>query len=644
MACNQFPWLGCPDCCTHRLIDSAASVAWSLNADSAAYCEKCRKTVIESCYAGGTYYLLVYWQSADIQVHNSVQAWSSSGDKLWETEISTGTANTSGCITSDGTNVWASINPTSTKIWRLDATSGTIEDDSPMSGGLTPNGLTASGGSVYVAHAWQDIAEDGNGFVSLWFDGVVLDRFGAATCDTSPVAYCVSEAGGAVFVGHGFYSTDDFGIDGECCVPGFVSRYESGVLKWISPYDLSDEIDDIDPVLIKVSGDTIYWVIRGTPFYGTMDVDDGQVKVAKVLDFGSGGECGDEPAITDMDADGSNIWITACRWAYVLDATGTIDATRPHVSLADYVESFPFANVLRTVACDGAGNALIGGKAVKCAVSDLETKTEHDASCADVVACDPHEWCHPADCGIIATNGRVAIAECARDKWPPCNGSLHVEGDGCETFSEDRPVTGVGCVDGTWTWSAVSAVECAAGVPRWEWGLSYTCDGGPVVEFQYGGVDADVTNVELVCDGPNGYAAIYFDWSTEDAGSCCEGSMSGCGAMNADECAVSFCGCDGVPKSLTATLSGCHSTTVAMAWNGTGFSGTFDCSGCTATVFLECTGDVPQIGTRAPGCVACESSGSASVTCSPFEATRTFSLGGGCGCCAGGSLTVTITE
>lgn len=555
----------CCGCCTHRLFDPA--VVWSDNVR-----ERCGDgtttrpgpAVIAAAFASDVYYLLV---DAPRQLpdttweHDYVaQAWSAAGAKLWESAVLATTAGLTGLgrIASDGTSVWAIVWNDGDTIFRLDASDGSTLYSGAMPGGTTYDVAAKGDGTAYVAHEFTSDG-DGDGYVSVFDDGSIVDRFGgtatdAGRCGSTSTAYSLAVDGSTLYVGSSPWLTSDFADAGDenCCTSGRVARFDSGVLKWLSFPGAGQDggIHDSDRILVSHANGTVFAANVGyaasleTELWALED-EWGVPQWGQSLDMVAG-DCGGVAAITDLDADDSYVWVTACRWLYQLNHAGAIQAAVPHATDAEG-DSNTLMQPLLAVAADGAGNAMAGGRAVKCDVYESESRTKTDWTCgawSQDCRDTPPDYCHTNECGSVSTNGRIALDVCTPDQWPPCLGSGYISWN-CGSGVETR----------TFEFSAA----CDTGTGDFAWGGSFTggsvtvtwvCGVGPTVDVVIDGCDVTMTSTTFTCDGPLGYAAVYYRF-TLDCESC---SGDGCGAMNDDACSDpnAWC-CDPSPRPETLT-------------------------------------------------------------------------------------------
>lgn len=585
MGCGKaMPWLGpCRDCCTHRLVDGTPDVVWSKNAGVGTLCDRCDETVFDAWHHAGVFYLLTATKCDSgvptVNSRNRVQAWDSDGDRLWVSPLLNDTEqSTAGRVASDGTHVWVTVGGGTPLVYRLDPADGAIEytstEFSYSINYLCPDGA----GKVWLAHLYQSDG-DGDGFVSLWADDVISDRFGGAGVGGGATAYSIVADSSALYVGHNLYATTEFAA--EYCTPcGFVSRYDEGALIWISCGRISNLSPYTDPAstfplvpLIALEGGVVYFAFYDGSGYGAMETLAGKPQWIREIDRAIPiAVCGgrSEP-IRDFDAGGGFLWIVVNRWLIQLDTSGNVLDSVPHSDTNIGKNACQFWQ-LNCVTSDGTG-ALFGGQAVACENPENDEQDSTAVAAAECDAgvdanwCSPHDWDEVNDCGSLTTTGRRRVGGCTLAQSPPCEGPVVVNyicGETSVSATVDTVASGESCDE------FVSWAGSGSGIDIL---ITVNCDGSAEVDLSIDGCTITGTTATLNCDGPFGYAAVEFTF-TGDCGDC---DLNGCGVLFGEECepdgGIMICCDDPFPTSLTATLSApscaaLHGVTIPLAYVG----------------------------------------------------------------------------
>lgn len=682
--------LPCCDCCTHRLF--TPSIEWSADVWRG-HCGDSQEAipypqaVVDSWYHDGVYYLLAEipktWESGlwGLRWRYRAEAWSDAGERLWKSDwlfemTDPGVSPTRtprGCIASDGSTVWVAVMDNAataqSTMFRLDADDGAILFEGAAGLNQTPPlevwALLPDAGGVLIGH---QTTGSGTAFVSTWADDVVTPVVGPPDdIATDSTAFSVQHdaESGAYYVGHSVFFTRTFanGTEGDCEKAGFLSRYDGGELTWLS-YPSSGDTEagtGVERPLVRLIGETLFFadalLYRDGPTFarrtfGAVEIAWGVPEWFRYLEREVDDDDPCHLAITDFDGDDDSLWLSACRFVVQLDHAGVVVEAVPHVP-QDAIH-YDGSQVL-TVAADGAGNALAGGIAAKCAVTDDEDRTSAALSCAAYSpgcelgeAVEP-EYCHVHECGSTSNNGRVAIDECDPEQWPPCEGPGMIQWN-CGSGSETRTLTFVS--------------ECMTGGRRWVGAFSggsvtidWICGSGPTVEVVLTGCTVTITSVTYECDGPLGYLNVSYTFDL-DCGDC---TGSGCGAFGSEDCEIGgpiqdVCGCDEIPRTLTATITNTNCDTdydglqITLEYDegSTDWSGSttapngktvglrMGCNNISGLSGVDCTVNFLSLGMGDP----------AWVCGPPFEATFAGASITGTGCCdgAGSTVDVVITE
>lgn len=575
---NRMPWLGCRDCCTHRLVDGTPEVVWSENSGCDCPCPRCTETVFDAWHHGGVFYLLTATKCDSgvptVNSRNRVQAWDSDGERLWVSPLLNDAeiADAAGRVCSDGTNVWVSVGGGSPFLYRLDPADGSIEYTS-IEFTYSINYLCPDGaGSVWLAHEYLSDG-DGDGFVSLWSDGTFSDRFGG---NGSATAYSIDLSGDTLYVGHNLYTTTEF-ADEYCTPCGFVSRYDEGTLVWISCGRVSNLSPYTDPAstfplvpLVALEGGVVYFAFKDGSGYGAMETVAGEPQWIREIDRAIPiAVCGgrSEP-IRDFDAGGGFLWIVVNRWLIQLDTSGNVATSVPHSDTNIGKNSCQFWQ-LNCVTSDGTG-ALFGGQAVDCDNPENESQDSSAVAGADCDEgtdanwCTPRDWDEVNDCGSLTTTGRRRVGGCTLAQSPPCEGPVvvnYVCGETTVSETIDTIASGEDC-EGSVSWAGSSDTVDIV--------VTINCDGTAEVELTIEGCTITSTTATLNCAGPFGYAAVDFTFT----GTCDGCDLSGCGILHGEDCeiGVSTDCCGSVPESLPVSMSStfcsyANGVTGTATWN-----------------------------------------------------------------------------
>lgn len=699
MTCQGVPPC-CDQCCTHRLFDP--EIDWSESVVNKQICGAgldAAPTVVDSWRNGDyVYFVAEIPRLVDGVVRFGYRAekWSKTGTRQWKTAILFTTTDTgfndqdrtkAAAICSDGTTVWVAIaendltgSPTGlSKVWRLNASTGAVAFAGAAGAGdsLTVYSMAPTGdGKVYIGHGLAT----GYYWVSTWDDDTLTDRFGVFGAVPGGGDFYVSSIvpdGSDIYLGHTVIGTDRFGPcqadPCDLCGPtGAVSRWNGDrELVWLSYGGSQAKIAKV--------GSTVFVAALNSPVYGALDDEWGDPEWFRQLDVTEDDDaCGMQ--ITDIDADASHVWLSACRYVVQTDHLGIEEAFVPHVHEDDipfWNESpyTPNGNQVLTVAAIQDGTAVGGGRANLC---DPETPLEPEERTTSEVTCDDEAtdfctssvpgpgcggggslgednlcyaqtnvgWCNINQCGVVSTNGRVAISECTdHEQWPKCSGPGIITYTDCndEVVTETLRFSSH-CVDGGWRWFT-----------SWDGGsLAFTvpCDGsfGPDdIDLVIDGCTTTVDTATITCDGPLGYASMEFTFS----GSCSSCNINGCGAFGAEECepAEDLCGCTEVPDTLYATLTNvlfcecADATVVTLTRDGSTWSGSTAFGGCggkTITVDLTCNPPDWELAITITDCTVLVNL-PLTVNCDPLEISAIVNVPFCCQIAAGNSFEITIT-
>lgn len=644
MACPGPP-LCCDECCTHRLF--IPEIEWSDNV----FGKRCGRPLlaapaVTASYRDGDYVYLVAevprLVDGVVRYGYYAEKWDKDGTREWRsdrlfTTTDTGFIDTdrskATAITSDGSHCWVAIAENDatgglSKMFRLDALDGDVlfEGEAGASDELTIYSLAPTGGGkVYLGHQGGRGVGFGYDFVSTWDDDTLTDGFGLVVGSGESIyVTSIVPDGTDIYVAHTFAFTDRFGdCQGDpcdlCIVGGSVSRFDAErKLVWISPAGTQ-------PKICK-SGSKIYVACTGTTVYGQLDDEWGDQDWFRSVDLPTipFNSCG----LRDIACDDNFLWLAGCRHIVQTDHDGILTSAVPHV----HEDDIPFWNVLPytpngdqvfAVSAMQDDTAVGGGKANLC---EPETPLDPEELFTEEVACDPEandfcstsipgvgggcgggevlgpdnvcygpdniQWCNVNQCGTKTTNGRVKISECEdREKLPPCEGPGAIKYTDCDDVLQNPTFRFAShCVDGGWKWFG-----------EWDGGtIAFTvpCDGtfGPDdVALTIDDCTVTVDDAYIDCDGPNGYAAMYFTFS----GICGECSINGCGVFGGTDCTtgITVCCDDPFPTTLTATFSApacaaLHGITVTLTYveeiSGTFYwRGTFAPGGGCGTLTFE---------------------------------------------------------
>ncbi len=621
MACPGPP-LCCDECCTHRLF--IPEIEWSDNV----FGKRCGRPLlaapaVTASYRDGDFVYLVAevprLVDGVVRYGYYAEKWDKDGTREWRsdrlfTTTDTGFIDTdrskATAITSDGSHCWVAIAENDatgglSKMFRLDALDGDtlFEGELGASDELTIYSLSPTGDNkCYIGHG----VSTNYSWVSTWDDDTLTDRFGVFgySYDREFYVSSIIPDGSDIYLGHTVVTTDRFGScqanPCDLCSPiGAVSRWDSNrQLIWLSYGG--------NQAKIAKSGSTVFVMSVGLMVYGALDDEWGDPTWFRTVDLPTipDNSCG----LTDIACDDNFLWLAGCRHIVQTDHDGILTSAVPHV----HEDDIPFWNVLPytpngdqvlTVAAMQDDTAIGGGKANLC---EPDTPLEPEELFTEEVACDQEAndfcessvplytllgascasgdvlgedglcyshtnvgWCNINQCGVVSTNGRVAISECTdHEQWPKCSGPGIITYTDCndEVVTETLRFSSH-CVDGGWRW-----------FDSWDGGsIAFTvpCDGsfGPDdIDLTIDGCTVTVDSASITCDGPLGYASMEFTFS----GTCGECAINGCGAFGAESCEtlISTDCCEGVPTELPVTMTSgvcsyANGVTGTATWNAT---------------------------------------------------------------------------